>query len=57
MSAVAATSGSIPLSSATPRASCFDPGRLDPATSLRFVQLTIPQTGPREQLAILRWVV
>jgi hypothetical protein len=35
----------------------LDPGRLDPATGLRFVQLTIPQTGPREQLAIMRWVV
>jgi hypothetical protein len=29
------------------------PGELDRLTSLRFVQLTIPGTGPREQLAVL----
>jgi hypothetical protein len=33
------------------------PARLDRATGLRFVQLTVPGTGPREQVATLRWFV
>jgi len=33
----------------------LDPERLDAETGLRFVQLSIPGTGPAEQLAILRW--
>jgi hypothetical protein len=32
------------------------PTRLDAATGLRFVQLSVPQTGPREQLVVMRWV-
>jgi hypothetical protein len=35
----------------------LNPGRLSAATSLRFVQLTIPKTGPREQLTMLRWFI
>jgi hypothetical protein len=31
------------------------PSRLSQATGLRFVQLTVPGTGPREQFALLRW--
>ncbi len=33
----------------------IDPHRLSAATGLRFTQLTIPATGPREQMAILDW--
>ncbi len=33
----------------------LSPARLDPATGLRFVQLTVPGTGPREQLAVMHW--
>lgn len=33
----------------------LEPKRLDAETGLRFVQLSIPGTGPAEQLAILRW--
>ncbi len=35
----------------------IDPYRLTRETGLRFTQLTIPATGPREQLAIMRWVI
>jgi hypothetical protein len=35
----------------------LDPRRLSRATGLNFVQLTIPGTGPREQLTVLRWFV
>jgi hypothetical protein len=35
----------------------LDPYRLSDGTGLRFVQLTIPQTGPQEQLAIMRSVL
>lgn len=31
------------------------PATLSQLTGLRFVQLTVPGTGPREQLALLRW--
>jgi hypothetical protein len=34
-----------------------DPRRLDAQTGLSFVQLTIPGTGPREQLVLLHWFV
>ena len=33
----------------------LDPVRLSQATSLNFVQLTVPGTGPREQLTLLRY--
>ena len=33
----------------------LSPTRLDRATDLHFVQLTVPGTGPREQLAVMRW--
>ncbi len=33
----------------------LSPARLDPATGLHFVQLTVPGTGPREQLVVLHW--
>lgn len=33
----------------------LSPARLDRTTGLRFVQLTVPGTGPREQLAVLSW--
>jgi len=33
------------------------PAELSQATGVRFVQLTIPGTGPREQLVLLRWFV
>jgi len=33
----------------------LSPARLDQATGLRFVQLTVPGTRPREQVAILDW--
>jgi hypothetical protein len=35
----------------------LSPARLDEATGLRFVQLTVPGTRPREQTAILDWFV
>lgn len=35
----------------------LSPARLDRATGLRFVQLTVPGTGPREQLAVMHWFV
>jgi len=35
----------------------LDPYRLSRETGLRFTQLTIPATGPREQLVIMRWVI
>lgn len=35
----------------------IDPYKLDGGTGLRFLQLTIPQTGPREQLAMMRWIM
>lgn len=34
----------------------IDPHRLNASTGLSFTQLTIPGTGPREQLAVLHWV-
>jgi hypothetical protein len=33
------------------------PSELSQATGARFVQLTVPGTGPREQLALLHWFV
>jgi hypothetical protein len=33
----------------------IDPHRIGPPTGLRFTQLTVPATGPREQLAIMGW--
>ena len=33
----------------------IDPRRLSAATGLRFTQLTIPGTGPLEQIAVLGW--
>lgn len=33
----------------------LDPTRLSQSTGLRFVQLTTPGSGPREQLTTLRW--
>ena len=33
------------------------PAELSQATGARFVQLTMPGTGPREQIAVLRWFV
>ena len=38
-------------------AQILNPYRLSEATGLRFIQLSIPQTGPREQLALMRWVL
>lgn len=35
----------------------INPYRLSSETGLHFTQLTIPATGPREQLAIMRWVM
>jgi hypothetical protein len=35
----------------------IDPARLLSGTGLTFVQLTVPGTGPREQLTLLRWFV
>ena len=37
------------------RGQLLDPSRLSALTGQSFVQLTIPGTGPREQLAVLRW--
>jgi hypothetical protein len=33
----------------------IDPHRIGPPTGLSFTQLTVPATGPREQLAIMGW--
>src|SRR4030095_13907913 len=33
------------------------PTELSQATGVRFVQLTVPGTGPREQIGLLRWFV
>jgi hypothetical protein len=33
------------------------PTELSQATGVRFVQLTVPGTGPREQIVLLRWFV
>jgi hypothetical protein len=33
----------------------IDPHRIDPPTGHSFTQLTVPATGPREQLAIMGW--
>jgi hypothetical protein len=38
-------------------AQIINPYRLSELTGLRFIQLSIPQTGPREQLEQMRWVV
>lgn len=35
----------------------LSPARLAPATGRAFVQLTVPGTGPQEQLALMRWFV
>ncbi|MGZ5897131.1 MAG: hypothetical protein ACXWJ6_12875 [Xanthobacteraceae bacterium] len=35
----------------------IDPARLDATTGLRFVQMTVPGSGPREQHVLLRWFV
>ena len=35
----------------------LDPARLSAATALHFVQLTVPGTGPREQLTLLRYFI
>lgn len=37
------------------RGQLLDPRRLSAATGSSFVQLTVPGTGPREQLVMLRW--
>lgn len=37
------------------RGQLIDPRRLSAATGSAFVQLTVPGTGPREQLVLLRW--
>src|ERR1700749_4463474 len=33
----------------------IDPHRIGPPTGLDFTQLTVPATGPREQLAMMGW--
>jgi hypothetical protein len=38
-------------------AQILNPYRLSDLTGLRFIQLSIPQTGPREQLELMRWVL
>ncbi len=35
----------------------LDPYRLSEGTGLRFIQLSIPQLGPQEQLVLMRWVM
>jgi hypothetical protein len=35
----------------------INPARLSSGTGLNFVQLTVPATGPREQLTLLRWFI
>jgi hypothetical protein len=37
------------------RGQLINPARLSSGSGLNFVQLTVPGTGPREQLALLRW--
>jgi hypothetical protein len=37
------------------RGQLIDPARLSSGSGLNFVQLTVPGTGPREQLVLLRW--
>jgi hypothetical protein len=37
------------------RGQLIDPRRLSAASSANFVQLTVPGTGPREQLTLMRW--
>jgi hypothetical protein len=39
------------------RGQMLDPQLLSRETGLHFVQLTVPGTGPREELAVLRWFV
>lgn len=39
------------------RGQLLDPKRLSKETRLSFVQLTVPGTTPREQLALLRWFI
>jgi hypothetical protein len=39
------------------RGQLLDPKRLSDGTGLNFVQLTVPGTGPQEQLALLRWFI
>jgi hypothetical protein len=38
-------------------AQIINPYRVSELTGLRFIQLSIPQTGPREQLELMRWVL
>lgn len=38
-------------------AQILNPYRLSDLTGLRFIQLSIPQTGPREQLELMHWVL
>lgn len=38
-------------------AQLIDPARLSSATGLSFVQMTVPGTGTREQMAVLRWFI
>jgi hypothetical protein len=38
-------------------AQIINPYRLSDLTGLHFIQLSIPQTGPREQLELMRWVL
>jgi hypothetical protein len=38
-------------------AQIINPYRLSELTGLHFIQLSIPQTGPREQLELMRWVL
>ncbi len=33
----------------------IDPAAIGPASGHRFTQMTIPKTGPREQVAMMRW--
>jgi len=35
----------------------LDPRRLSQATGLSFAQLTVPGTGPREQLTVIHWFI
>lgn len=37
------------------RGQLIDPRRLSEVSGARFVQLTVPGTGPREQLTLMRW--
>ena len=39
------------------RGQMLDPAQLSAETNFKFVQLTIPGTGPREQLSLLDWFV